>query len=159
MSCLTRERLLELIDYNPITGVFTTRVPRGNLTVGDTIGWDSGKGYQRVLIDGERYMLHNLAFLYMTGQHPEELIDHKDMDTSNNRWANLRESSHSQNAMNKPLRSDNTTGSKGVSLTRSGSFMVRVGKKSYGCFKNLEEASLVAVEVRSRLHGEFANHG
>lgn len=159
MSCLTRERLLELVDYNPTTGVFTTRVPRGNLTVGDVMGWDSGKGYQRVLIDGERHMLHNLAFLYMTGNYPKELVDHKDTNTNNNKWDNLREASTYQNALNKSLRKDNTTGSKGVSLTSSGSFMVRVGQKSYGCFRDLEEASLVAVAVRNKLHGEFANHG
>ena len=158
MSCLTVERLKELLEYDPATGLFTNRVPRGNLTVDTPIGWENGKGYKRLKIDGGRYMAHLVAWLYMTGEMPKSKIDHKNGVTSDNRWDNLREATDLQNTYNKGLYKNNRLGIKGVTQTSSGSYMVRVNHKSYGCYKDLELAEFVAQEVREGLHGEFARH-
>lgn len=158
MSCLTKERLKKLLEYDPQTGKFISRTPRGNIGVGVELGWENGRGYQRVSIDGKRYMLHKLAWLYMTGDLPELDVDHKDLDSSNNSWDNLRLCTNKQNSYNRGVRKDNNTGVKGVSKTTNNSFMVRVGQKSFGCYPDLELAELVAMEARDSMHGEFARH-
>lgn len=159
MSSLTVERLKEVLDYDPSNGDFVSKLPRGNIGVGATLGCENGRGYKRVKIDGRRYMMHNLAWLYMTGGLPKEKIDHKDGDPSNNKWSNLRPATDYQNSCNKGLYKNNLLGIKGITKTRAGTYMVRVDHKSYGCFKDLELAELVVQEVRDKLHGEFARHG
>lgn len=159
MSSLTRERLKYLIEYSPTEGTFTSRVSRGNIGVGAPLGWENGKGYKRLKIDGKRYMAHNLAWLYMTGEMPINKIDHKNGVTSDNRWCNLRQATDLENTRNKGLYKNNLLKVKGVSKTKAGTFMVRVDHKSYGCYKDLELAEFIAMEVRDKLHGEFARHG
>lgn len=46
-------------------------------------------GYRYVDIDGESYRADKLAWLYMTGEWPDELV-HVDGDKGNNVFANLR---------------------------------------------------------------------
>lgn len=45
-------------------------------------------------------------------------VDHKDRDTLNNQRNNLRQATHSQNIVNSKLRSDNTSGHKGISYNK-----------------------------------------
>ncbi len=49
---LTTERLRELLDYNPETGVFTNRAPRKKIRVGEVSGaLDKSTGYIKITID------------------------------------------------------------------------------------------------------------
>lgn len=63
-------------------------------------------------------MANRLAWLYMTGKWPKEIIDHRDLDKSNNIWDNLREATYTENNYNVPTISTNTSGYKGVSVAR-----------------------------------------
>lgn len=99
----------------------------------------------------------------MTGDDPPDEIDHRDLDPSNNRWANLRAANHSENGCNKAKPANNTSGFKGVYWDRwSGRWkaQIKVGgrRRHIGRYDTREEAA-AAYRVKARdLHGEFARH-
>lgn len=157
MRKITHPELLALAHYNPETGVFT-RLADGSVT-----GSPDSKGYLLASLKNWKFRAHRLAWFYMTGRWPAGEIDHINGVTGDNRWVNLRECSHQQNNHNQPRRRNNKSGVKGVSLTRSGRWHVQVCLNykihSGGIHDRLEDAAAAARELRSRLHGEFANHG
>lgn len=157
----TQERLKTLLHYDPETGVFTWRVRRGGRAVaGSVAGRVDESGYIRIFIDSRSYYAQRLAFLYMTGSFPAIEAEHKNRNTSDNRWGNLREASSSQNNMNKPARSGSKTGLKGVSVTKSGRFQAEIthgGTKEYlGSFATPEGAANAYDDAARVRHGEFA---
>jgi len=105
---LTQERLKELLDYDPDTGVFT------RLRSTRKVGWTETNGYIRTDIDGTKYGLHILAWLYVTGTFPKNKIDHKNGVRSDNVFDNLRDVSNSDNAKNCKIPITNTSGILGV---------------------------------------------
>lgn len=92
------------------------------------------------------------------------IVDHRDGDGLNNRRANLRLATYSQNAMNSRVRSDNTTGSRGVSFESCGigkprrwTAAVTVdGKRIKKRFDKYDDAVKWAESARLKLHGEYA---
>lgn len=86
--------------------------------------------------------------------------DHINGDTLNNRTDNLRNCSRSENVTNSKLRSDNTSGYKGVHKTSHGRWCVRIVKngetKFQRNFSNLLEAVRM-YDTQAKLHfGEYA---
>lgn len=111
-----------------------------------------------------RFLAHRLAWFLAHGRWPEEDIDHINGDRSDNRIANLREASRSENLQNAAMRSDNTSGVKGVYFNKArGKWQAYIrldGKQAYlGIFTELADASLAIHEAREKHHGTFANHG
>lgn len=159
----TQERVKELLLYDPDTGVFTWLLANSrNANVGKVAGNVDDKGYRRIGVDGIIYYAHRLAWLYMTGEWPEKLIDHKNGIKDDNRICNLREATHSQNHSNTCIAKNNTTGWKGVK--RSGKkFMVQITHKReklyLGTFDTAEEAHKAYCDKADELYGEFANYG
>jgi hypothetical protein len=164
-SLLSVERLREMFNYDPETGVFTRRIRTHNRNqIGDIPGCLRPGGYRYISIAQRHYAEHRLAWLYVTGRWPDYFIDHIDGNPLNNRFANLREASHAQNGHNRAVRRDCACGVKGVTQYKgSGKWIGRVqlnGKKvNTKCFDTMEEAQVAAEELRAKLHGEFANHG
>ena len=113
---LTQERLREILDYNPETGIFTWRQNRpGGVKSGTQAGCIcSTKGYHRISADGNLYLAHRLAFLWMDGYLPENGVDHIDRIKTNNKWKNLREASKVCNARNCGTNKINKSGIVGV---------------------------------------------
>lgn len=70
-------------------------------------------GYSLVRINGIRYYIHRLIFLYHNGYFPP-VVDHKDQDPRNNTIANLRAATRRQNQQNRRLRPNMTSKFKGV---------------------------------------------
>lgn len=119
MRRLTPERLRQALHYDPNTGVFTWCVERrGPKTKNRIAGSIAGSKYRIISIDGERFPASHLAWMYMTGQWPDGLIDHINQNKIDDRWCNLREADHSTNRANTGLRSSNTSGIKGVHFDR-----------------------------------------
>ncbi len=113
---LTAERLRELLDYNPETGVFTWRATgtgrRPNGTAGSV---NSKDGYVYMRIDGATHLGHRLAWFYQNGHWPRYFIDHIDGDRANNRICNLRDVSKAGNNQNiRSPRINNQSGFLGV---------------------------------------------
>lgn len=164
---LTYERVRELLNYDPETGVFTLLIDRnkGRYKAGHVLGTDM-KRYRMMEIEGEKYLAHRFAWFWMTGLWPDR-IDHKDEDGFNNRWANLREATVSQNAMNHRGKSKHSlSGIRGVSFVKNrakcGSkpwkaTIMKDGKRRLiGLFTTPEEAGIAYRKVALELHGEFA---
>jgi len=74
----------------------------------------------------------------------DQIIDHVDGDRLNNTRANLRIASRRLNRLN-------TTKAKGVRVTTSGKFEVRVGQQSFGSYATEEEALKVRRDIVNRL--------
>lgn len=157
--------LRKLLEYNRVTGGFTWKETTGTKAVkGSKAGYIGTHGYVVIYYRGLWLYAHRIAWAFETGSWPSVKIDHVDGNPSNNRFSNLRESSHSDNQANQKLRNDNTSGHKNVAWEkRKKKWRVRVAyeRKEYhgGFFDNLEEAAKAARTLRKEVHGIFANHG
>ena len=99
---LTAERLRALLDYDPVTGVFTWKATRtGQAVAGRIAGGALHTGYHRIQIDGRAFLAHRLAWLYVHEVWPQGQIDHINGVKADNRIANLREATASQNGQNR----------------------------------------------------------
>jgi|694.fasta_scaffold28737_8 hypothetical protein len=163
-ATLTQEYLKSILDYNLDTGIFTWKVSKANRTkVGDVAGW-SYNGYREIEINNKAYKAHRLAWLYVYGEMPKNLVDHIDGNRSNNKISNLREATYQENSENYKTPKTNKSGVKNVSWYKSlnkwvVSISIRKTKKTVGYYDDLELAELVAIEARNKYRGEFANHG
>ena len=160
---ITQVELKSRLKYDPDTGIFTwlTFLNNNKLKVGDVAGSRMRGGYRGITIDGKKYSSHILAWLYVYGYVPIEL-DHKDRIRDHNWISNLRETTRSLNNMNSSIRSDNTSGFKGVSKNGN-KFQASIGingKSEYlGRFNTPEEAHAEYCSAASFIYGEFFNPG
>lgn len=125
--------------------------------VGKEVGGLTSKGYVRIILDGDSYLAHRLAWYYMTGDWPVNQVDHRDLDKTNNRWDNLRPATNAQNHQSKRLQKNNTTGVTGVSYNaRTGKFYASIkanGHKHYlGTFDTLQGAAHARATAKKSLH-------
>lgn len=160
---ITRDRLVEVLDYDQETGHFTWKQTMGGRAIkGQKAGTPHSKGYTRITVDQEQYLAHRLAWLYINGEMPKQsTVDHIDGDPSNDRIANLREATFADNLANRGAQSNNTSGCKGVSFDKKNNAWAvaiwRHGKKHWlGRFANKKDASDAYAVAASRLAGEFA---
>ncbi len=114
-----------------------------------------GRVYVRGSADGRR--MHRV----ITGAGPGEQVDHRNHDTLDNRRKNLRVCTNSQNSMNRLMRSDNTSGYKGVYLRKdTGKWVAEItvnGRtKTFGSSAKPEDAAAAYRAAALELHGEFA---
>ena len=105
---MKHKRLLEVLDYNPDTGIFIRK------NTGRVTGTKIRSGYLHIRIDNIAYYAHRLAWLYMTEKWPENHIDHINHDKADNRFLNLREVTQQDNARNAKLHKENKSGVTGV---------------------------------------------
>ena len=163
---ITHEQLKQLIHYDPATGSFTRLVDQRHgrnkaflaVKAGDVAGFHGSYGYLYFVVDKTRMSSHRWAWFYMTG---ERLLRHMDIDHINgvrddNRWANLRLASRSENMQNmKAAHSDSQTGFLGVERKRE-KFSARIclnGKRySIGSFDTAELAHSAYLQAKRKLH-------
>lgn len=175
-STLTRNRLLEVLHYEGISGIFAwkerslshfkTEHDRNVWNAkysGSEAGWIDSHGYRRISIDGRDYKGHRLAILIFYGKFPENETDHTNGDRADNRIFNLRCVTKSGNQRNLAMRSDNTSGCMGVNWRRTHQkWIARISvdgcEKHLGYFTSFHKAVAVrkAAEVA---FGYFSGHG
>jgi hypothetical protein len=100
-NCITQEKLKEILDYNPDTGIFSWKVSKAKrIKVGSVAGCKNNLGYILIRIDGKIYLAHRLAWLYTHGDFPLNCIDHINQIKDDNRICNLRDVTVSENMQN-----------------------------------------------------------
>lgn len=157
---LTADRLRELLDYDPLTGVFTRRMGIKGHAIDDPVGFYN-QGYHCAWIDGRPYRCHRMAWLYVYGRWPVAQLDHINGIRDDNRLANLREATNAENGRNSKRKKHNKSGFKGVSWhtpTRKWVAQIMFNKqyKYLGLYLTPEEAHQAYVEAAKKLHGEYA---
>ncbi|TIL91441.1 MAG: HNH endonuclease [Mesorhizobium sp.] len=157
----SQQRIKEVLSYNPADGRFTWLVDRIRVRQGNVAGKTTKEGYVEIGIDGKRYQAHRLAFVYMTGYVPDAFIDHINLNKSDNRWKNLRIATNSQNQMNTTMKSNNTSGYKGVSWHKTdkrwrADIRVNGSKVFLGYFDTPESGHDAYRKAANAHHGEYA---
>jgi hypothetical protein len=159
---LTIEHVRHCLDYCCDTGVFRWSECRSNAAPkGSIAGSLHKRGYVCIQLDGTIYRAHRLAWFYVYGGWPAGDLDHINGVKSDNRIANLRVATASQNQANVGRRIDNKSGYKGVSfhkLTQKWSATIQhQGKRIHlGLFATPEGAAAAYVSASKPLHGQFA---
>ena len=164
----SQEKLHERFEYRAdnISQPFIQKIRISqHIKIGDLVGGlYKGHTYYTVAIGKKNYMLHRLVWIYHYGDIPDGMqIDHIDGNPLNNQIENLRLATPSQNQQNSKIRSNNTSGIKGIRwYERSKKWKVQIcinGKyKFIGYFDILEEAEAAITAARNNLHGGFARH-
>lgn len=156
---LTQHRLKELLDYDPLTGIFSWRVNRQGrfARIGNRAGSIGYQGYVSICVDRRKYRAHQLAYLYVYGHFPSGGLDHKHRVGIDNRIENLRSATQSENGQNTSLFKNNTSGVKGVSWSNANNkweayIMLHRKRKYLGRYDSLFDA------VCARKTAEIAMH-
>ena len=175
MTDLTAQHLKEVVHYDPQTGSFHwLDRPRSQFStsqgygawrakcLGREAGTPTGQGYRRVSIDNRVYLAHRLAWLYVHGKWPSQNIDHINGDGADNRIANLRDVSNTENHKNLRLTKTNKSGVSGVRRTKYGTWTAAIWDRArvirLGSFETMAEA-VAARKTAERDFGYHPNHG
>lgn len=138
------ELMRERLNYDPETGVLTySSKAKGNKRAGDKVGCIDGHGYIKVMFQGRMYYAHRMVWMMINGRAPAGVIDHINGIKTDNRIANLRESSISQNGANSDLalRGGELRGTTKLKSGRFQSQIKREGKAYYlGSYSTREDA-------------------
>lgn len=159
---LTHEQVNKLFEYLP-TGELRRKITISSRAKKNQIVGSIGKrGYKYFAIDGKKYYVHRIIWFLHNGWMPK-FIDHIDGNPLNNKIENLRPCDLSQNLCNSRLRSNSTSGFKGVNWFKPyGKWKARVhfyGKEYHlGYFDSKEDAINCVKEARNNIHKDFARH-
>jgi len=158
---LTQEFIKEILNYDADTGIFTRKIRTANcVKIGDIAGTKDTKGYIQIRIKKVKYSAHRMAWLYVYGYLPTLQIDHINCIKDDNRIANLREATQSQNMVNRNLLNKNTSGIVGVNWhKKSKKWRARCtinGKRfNLGDFSSIDDASIAYNNFAKNNQGNF----
>lgn len=173
LSDITQQDLLDLLDYDPDTGQLVWKPrPRGVFLsdqeyrrfntryAGSVAGTASVGGYVKVFVKGRVRAAHRLVWCIVYGAFPEGDIDHINGVKTDNRLANLRACSASQNMQCSRGWPNRSTGVRGVSRKSRGSWVARIRVGGVllhlGSFPTVQQASEAYARAAVRHFKEFA---
>lgn len=170
----SQRALRELLDYDPETGSLTWRERGGHWfdTWASRDSWNAkhagkeafgivARGYRCGRLLGHPVKAHRVIWKWMTGEDPE-VVDHINGQRSDNRWANLRSVSLTENARNCSRPRNNRSGRVGIAGRADGTWRAYIGtgkrQQMLGTFRTFEEAA--AARARAERDLEYhSNHG
>ncbi|MBN6819550.1 HNH endonuclease [Methylobacterium organophilum] len=169
-SLLTASDVSALLIYDEDTGEFTWRFkPETSAAnkgfnsryAGKPAGHPSADGYLRIKINRNLYQGSRVAWLLKTGAWPEHGVDHRDGDSRNNRWRNLRAATSVENAHNRALSAKNTSRQTGVKFFKKikkwgAEIMVNYRNIYLGVYERYEDAVAARKNAEKNYFGEFA---
>jgi len=152
----------ERLNYDPNTGEFRWRQDVGTrIKAGQLAGSTGSHGYVVLTYQKVPLLAHRVAYFIIHGYCPP-VIDHVNRVKGDNRAANLREATQTQNQCNASVRSDSTTGIRGVSIwhDKAGNRWYRAqiragGRHLFKLCRDPVVAWVHRVAMAERLHGEF----
>lgn len=154
---ITVEQLRAVLAYDPETGEFTRLSGRFEGKAGCV---SKSNEYVEIHVSGKSYRGHRLAWLYMKGEWPREMVDHRNGLRADNRWGNLRVVTNGENQQNmRKARSHSSTGVLGVHINprntrRPYVTQIRADGKviHIGSFSSMEEASAAYKSKKQEMH-------
>ncbi len=172
------ELLRQLLSYDPESGILRWRYRRPEFfkTARDCAAWNTrfngkvagapdGRGYIMLRILGRLCLAHRVAWAVTHGHWPKNEIDHINGVRDDNRIANLRDVTSSENKRNMRLRPNNASGFNGVQWDeKRGKWRSRIfaegSEKHLGRFETIEEAVAArkAAEVKYKFHPNHGRH-
>ena len=160
---ITKEQLKSRLHYTPETGIFIWLSGKGGTVKGSVAGYTNTDGYVMIKVMRNLYRAHRLAWLYMTGIMPPELIDHSNRIKHDNRFCNLSLADKSKNAKNTKLPVNNTSGIIGVYWKKDkrkwhAQMKIDGIKNHLGYFDNIEDAAKARKKAEAK-HGFHPQHG
>lgn len=150
---LTQKRLHELLHYHPQTGIFRWRNGKRKGQIAGTR--HDERGFLKVSIKNRRYLLHRLAWLWMTGEMPRWDIAHKNGDHGDNSWRNLVEANRMQRSSTRGPRREPTSvdGVWSVGDRFEATMTTSTALISIGTFGTIDDAK-AAIQERRRIARE-----
>jgi len=153
---LDYNRVRELFDYDEHTGLLQWKVRASNrISIGDYVKPSKKPGYVHVGVDGENRLAHHVVWVWNYGSMPDGDVDHINRVRSDNRLANLRCSSRSENILNSERTS--VLGRPGVIRTPGGKFAVGIHvnriRTYVGTYPTLEQAAEAYENKHVELYG------
>jgi hypothetical protein len=159
---LSQERLKELFNLDPETGVFYWKTKTNfRILVGQVAGCLQQDGYWRISFDGRSYKRSRMVFFLCSGYSPP-FVDHRNRIRHDDRPINLRAATRNENSVNK--LSPRETLCKGVHLVKRSKgrhayrAMIKVNGKNIhlGYFPTQAEAESIRQKAAWETFGEFA---
>ena len=150
---ITQAELKALYEYDPITGVLTSKA------TGQAVGSRMPDGYVEFRLRGLMVSVHRVAFLYMQGMWPRDQVDHVNGVRHDNRWSNLRQATATQNAQNRRPTAKHAFN--GVRMTGNGKWRAQimvdgVRQNIPGTFDTAEAAHRAYKTYAGMHFGQFA---
>jgi hypothetical protein len=158
---ITQEFLSELFEYKD-NQLYWKVDKIANRLKGKPAGCLDGRGYLQTKIKNVLYKNHRLIFMMQHGYVPG-IIDHVDGNPLNNKIANLRPATISQNAMNAKVYCTNKSGVQNVSWHKKAKkwevkLQIKGKRIHFGAFEDIELAVAVAKAIRNKHYKEFAGY-
>lgn len=146
----TLKRVNELFEYWDLSGQLVWRSgPRS----GSPAGHRRPGGYVEVEVDRVKFYAHTLVWFMQKGRWPRVgmCLDHINGVRYDNRIENLRELNASENSFNSKRPQNNTSGIKGVTVTKYGKFRAAIKYRGrdihLGNFDTIYEAQAARKEA------------
>lgn len=108
---MNNPRIGDYLEYRD--GDLFWKVDHCHIVSGQRAGSMAPNGRRYVSFFGKKHLVHRVIWYLHHGSVPD-FLDHIDGNPLNNRIENLRQATKQQNAMNRRIRSDNSTGFKGI---------------------------------------------